>query len=173
MIAIRCNSLWLILYSQFCQWIWTIDQFCCSQWEQNCSLLFVSIQDSYDDWEYCTVVWFFAIFWPRQSCPVIQQLHQSESGPRYLLVVLVFWLSHLFVVLCLDKAGNQLSFCLWIYASLEPISSITTHLASNRALATCLNEVNKRKPSLSTASRRMRNHQTFSKPWPWTLKLTL
>lgn len=75
---------------------------------------------------------------------MIQQLHQSESGPRYLLVVLVFWLSHLFVVLCLDKAGNQLSFCLWIYASLEPISSITTHLASNRALATCLNEVNKR-----------------------------
>jgi hypothetical protein len=90
------------------------------------------------------VVWFFAIFWPRQSCPVIQQLHQSESGPRYLLVVLVFWLFHLFVVLCLDKAGNQLSFCSWIYACLEPISSITTHLASNRALATFLNEVNKR-----------------------------
>lgn len=54
MIAIRCNSLWLILYSQFCQWIRTIDQFCCSQWEQNCCLLFVSIQDSYDHWEYCT-----------------------------------------------------------------------------------------------------------------------
>jgi len=73
----------------------------------------------------------------------------------------------------LDKAGNQLSFCFWIYACLEPISSITTHLASNGALATCLNEVNKRSHLLSTASRRKQNQQTFSKPWPWTLKLTL